>query len=134
MILADVNFAAVFVGALITYLFGWFWYSPKAFGQEWMRGLGYRREEVSMQWYHFLGGFLVSFVTAWVLAALILSLNITDITEGVSFAFWIWLGFIATTFFGGYLWEKKTFNVYLINIGFQLVSLLFLGAFLTYWR
>lgn len=131
---ADLNLVAVFIAAVVTYLFAWFWYSYKAFGQEWSRGLGYRSEELNMQWYHFVGGFLVSFVTAWVFAGIINHYNILDVREGVELGFWIWLGFIVTTFFSGYLWEKKTFNVFLINIGFQLISLLFLGAFLTYWR
>lgn len=134
MILADVNFIAVFIGALAVYLLGWFWYSSKAFGQEWIRGLGYRSEELSMQWYHFVGGFLTAFVTAWVFAGLIDFFDILDVLDGMQLGFWIWLGFIATTCFGGYLWERKTFNVYLINVGYHLVSLLFLGAFLTYWN
>ncbi len=134
MVLTDVNFAAVFIATLAVYLFGWFWYSPKAFGKAWIRGLGYRKEEITMQWYHLLGGFAVTFLTAWILAALIRNFAIIEIQAGVSFAFWIWLGFIFPSFFAGYLWEKKTFTVFLINVGFQLVSLLFFGAFLTYWR
>lgn len=133
MILTEVNFVSILIGALATYLLGWFWYSPKVFGHEWIRGLGYRSEEISVQWYHFVGGFLVAFVTAWIFAGLINYFEIDEIKEGVQLGFWIWLGFIATTCFSGYLWERKTFNVYLINIGYHLVALLFLGAFLTYW-
>lgn len=133
MNLSDVNLVSVFIGAIITYLLGWFWYSPRVFGHEWMRGIGFRAEELSVQWYHFVGGFLVALVTAWVFANLITYFNIVEIGEGVWLGFWLWLGFIATTCFSGFLWERKTFNVYLINVGYHLVSLLFLGAFLTYW-
>ena len=33
-----VSWAAVFVGAIASFLLGWFWYSPKAFGPKWAKG------------------------------------------------------------------------------------------------
>lgn len=132
--LAQVNFISVILASIIVYLLGWFWYSPKVFGKVWMKGLGYRRDEIDMQWYHFLAGFLTIFVTAWVFAGIMQTFMLTDLSEGVELGFWIWLGFVATALFNGFLYQKMTFTVYLVNAGYQLVSLLFLGGFLIYWR
>jgi len=36
----NVNWIAVVVGAVLSFLLGWFWYSPKAFGTKWADGVG----------------------------------------------------------------------------------------------
>ena len=35
----NVNWLAVCVGAVIAYLLGWLWYSPKLFAEKWMLGV-----------------------------------------------------------------------------------------------
>lgn len=39
-ITTNINWLAVVVGAVIAYLVGWIWYSPKVFGDKWMEGVG----------------------------------------------------------------------------------------------
>ncbi len=39
-ITANVNWIAVGIGAVLSYLLGWFWYSPKLFGTNWAEGVG----------------------------------------------------------------------------------------------
>lgn len=36
----NVNWLAVFVGFIVAFALGWFWYSPKMFGDKWARGIG----------------------------------------------------------------------------------------------
>ena len=40
-----VNWIAVIVGAVIAYILGWLWYSPKLFGTKWAEGVGVSLEE-----------------------------------------------------------------------------------------
>jgi len=35
---ANVSWAAIIVGAVVAFLVGWFWYSPKLFGTKWAEG------------------------------------------------------------------------------------------------
>lgn len=35
-----VNFIAVIVGAVASFLVGWLWFSPKLFGEKWAQGVG----------------------------------------------------------------------------------------------
>ena len=37
---ANVNWIAVIVGAVVAFLVGWLWYSPKLFGNGWAEGSG----------------------------------------------------------------------------------------------
>ena len=39
-ITANVNWLAVIVGAVVAFLLGWLWYSPKLFGTQWAKDVG----------------------------------------------------------------------------------------------
>lgn len=39
-ITTNVNWLAVGIGAVLSYLLGWLWYSPKLFGTKWAEGVG----------------------------------------------------------------------------------------------
>jgi hypothetical protein len=39
-ITANVNWLAVIVGAVLSFLLGWLWYSPMLFGTKWAEGVG----------------------------------------------------------------------------------------------
>ena len=39
-LLAGVNWIGVVVGAVLSFLVGWLWYSPKLFGAKWAEGVG----------------------------------------------------------------------------------------------
>lgn len=39
-IITGVNWLAVCVGAVLAFLLGWLWYSPKLFGKKWAEGVG----------------------------------------------------------------------------------------------
>ena len=39
-ITANVNWLAVIVGAVLSFLLGWLWYSPMLFGKPWAKGVG----------------------------------------------------------------------------------------------
>ena len=38
--MADLNWIAVIVGTVVSFLVGWAWYSPKLFGKGWSEGVG----------------------------------------------------------------------------------------------
>ena len=39
-ITANVNWLAVIIGAVLSFLLGWLWYSPLLFGRKWAEGVG----------------------------------------------------------------------------------------------
>lgn len=39
-IVEGVNWLAVAVGAVVSFILGWLWYSPKLFGEAWAKGVG----------------------------------------------------------------------------------------------
>ena len=43
----SVSWIAVIVGAVVSFLVGWFWYSPKGFGTKWAEGVGVSLQDAS---------------------------------------------------------------------------------------
>ncbi|MBI2024215.1 DUF1761 domain-containing protein [Candidatus Giovannonibacteria bacterium] len=134
----DVNFTAVLVAAIVSMIAGMVWYNPKLFGKSWMEGMGFtpdymnKQQERGMGKYYFMS-FIGSILTAYILAYFIKVLVAVDFFGAFQTAFWIWLGFIATTLFGQILWDGKTAKVYFINAGYQLVNLFAMALVLVFW-
>ena len=66
-ITANVNWMAVFVGAVLAYGLGWLWYSPMGFGKKWAEGVG---TELAGTWGMpagaLVGQAIGTFLLAWV--------------------------------------------------------------------
>ena len=43
----NVNWLAVGIGSLLSFLLGWLWYSPKLFGTKWAEGVGVSLDKAS---------------------------------------------------------------------------------------
>ena len=82
-------------------------------------------------------GYVIMFIAlllmAYILSHFVDYTEANSIVEGMTAGFWIWLGFLATTMIGSFLWEDKPFTLYLINVGHYLVVLLVMGAILAWW-
>jgi len=50
---------------------------------------------------------------------------------GLDLGFTMWIGFIAPIMFGIVLWERKPVRLYLLNVMFQLISLLVMAVILS---
>ncbi len=78
-------------------------------------------------------GFLSQFVMATVLAHISGFVLVIYVSEALQLAFWLWLGFLATTMLGTVLWEMKSPKFYAINAGYWLVVLMLMSVILTVW-
>lgn len=127
------DFVAVIVVTILNNTLAMAWYSPKFLGTLWAKEHQFDLETLKPTALHFAGAILVSFLTAFVFSLIINWVGVATSWEGILLAFLIWLGFVVTTHFSGVIWAKKPLKVYLIDTGFQLVSLLMMGAILGYW-
>ena len=134
-----INYLAVFIASIVTMVLGVAWYSHSLFGKAWMKGMGMTQEKMEKlqketpKGMYFLA-FIGSFVMAFVLAHFVQAWNVQDTSGALALAFWVWLGFIATTMINSILWEGKSFKFYLINTSYQLVSLASMALILTYLK
>lgn len=133
-----INYAAVLVAAIVSFIVGFLWHGP-VFGKQWMKLSGITEKEMKEAQKQsmaprILGAFVQQLVMSFVLAHFVYAWNVTDLSGALQLAFWIWLGFIATVLLNGVLWEKRTVNLYLFNIVYHFVALAVMTAVLALWK
>jgi hypothetical protein len=136
-----INFPAILVASIASFVLGWLWYSDFIFGRRW-RALG----GISEEYHQEMSGdkkqmtksmvlyFISLVLMVGVLARVLFYMGAYGIVDGITTALWMWFGFVVPSMLGMVLWEKKTWCYYLINVGYILLALLASGIILTLWR
>ncbi len=131
----DVNFVAVLLCGVASMVIGFLWYSKMLFGATWMKLSGISEADMkkanSNMPVMYGTMFVASLVMAYVLAHFAKYAGAATLMDGVVAGFWAWLGFVATTMLSGSLFESKPIKLYFINTGYQLVTLVVMGAILV---
>lgn len=132
----DVNFLAILVAGVIHMILGFLWYGP-LFSKPWMKLVGMTQEQAQQ------GGpnpviYLIPFVTAligfYVLALFINAAGMGTPAGGAATGLLAGVGFLATFAGANYLFSTRPFQLYLIDIGYPVLSLVIAGALLGVWR
>jgi hypothetical protein len=128
------NIWAVLVAAVSTFLIGGLWYSPAVFGKAWMRENGFTEEGMKNS------NMVKIFGLAFFLA-LIASVNLAmfmgpedNIGMGAFWGFLAGFGWVATFVGTHYLFERRSFTLFLINAGYSIVALTVMGVILAAWK
>lgn len=137
MLSADINYLAVIVAAIVHMIVGALWFSPALFGKKWMAQTGMTAEKMKAAKANMPKKYVVALISALVMAFItahfINFVGATTLADGIQTAFWIWLGFIATVTLGKVLWDGKPIQLYILENGYNLVSLAIMGAILALW-
>ena len=128
------NWVAIIIAAVAQFVIGWIWYGP-LFGKTWMSMMGMSQQSMSREGMGktMILTFVGSLVTAAVLSMLVGSMGAKTLNAGIAAGFWAWLGFVATVTLGGVLFAKMSWNLYILNNAYYLVSLAVMGAILAKW-
>jgi len=129
-----INWWAVLAAAVARMVLGAIWYSPPLFFNRWMALTGITHAEMNRRMPMLL---LVDFVCAvligFVLVHAVRYAGAVGVAQGAVVGFFNWLGFVATVTLGITLYEKKPFALFAITNGWQLISLMVMGAILAGW-
>jgi hypothetical protein len=127
MAVPEINVLAVIIAALSTMVVGTVWYTPKVFGNYWMRTArvnpsGEAKDAVKP---------ILSFISAWVLAG---SAAIAQEFYGGNFlvntlitAIILWAGFTASRFVTHDAFEGRPAGLTVLNVAHELVTFLVMG-------
>lgn len=133
----EINYLAVVAAAVLSMVIGFLWYGPNLFGKQWMKLMGYTKESMEKAKEGMGKTYAISFfgalVMAYVLSHIIDYAQATSMVSGMQAGFWSWLGFVAPVQMTEALFGNKKWNLYYINTGYQLASLLVMGAVLAVW-
>lgn len=130
-----INYWAVLVAAISTFILGGLWYSPMLFGKAWMKENGFIDEDLKKH------SPLLKFGTSLILS-LIMALNLavflgdskTDLAWGITAGSLAGIGWVATSIGIIGVFENKSWRYILINAGYKTVAFIIMGAILGAWR
>ena len=133
-----VNYLAILVSAAAVFAIGAVWYSTAMFARPWATANGYTPQKLEAMKKRMVLRFGISFLSYLVMAAmlsvLIYNLDIDTAAGGAKLGGVVWLGFAATTGLTGNLFSDKPITAWVIDAGYQLVSLIVMGITLAVWR
>ena len=129
-----INYWAVIVAAVSAFVLGGVWYSPLMFEKPWMKELGFTKEGMKNTNMLKIYGiaFILMFIIAFNLAAFIGTES--DWKYGMMAGALAGIGWVAAAIGVNYLFERKSFRLFLINAGYMAVSLTIMGAILGAWH
>jgi hypothetical protein len=128
------NWLAVIGAAAAAVALGFLWYGP-LLGRQWMALMGFT--QASMEEARRKGmtlNYVLMAISALVMAYVLgVFTSVVTPTDALFLAFWLWLGFVATTLVGQVLWEGKSWTLYAINAGYYFISMLLMAAIFAWW-
>jgi hypothetical protein len=139
-----INYLAVLVAAVAYFFIGAIWYMV-LFGKPWGKLMGFdklsKKEQDAKKKtmgrsmvFNFLAVLLTTYCMAFSVASGASFYHVSGVVLGLQTGFWIWLGFIVTSQINIVLWDGKPFKLYLINVGYYLVSYLAVATILAVWQ
>lgn len=136
----QVNYVAVFMAGVVSMVVGFLWYSPFFFGKPWMKLMGLNakdmKEAQKKMGPMYALSFAVTLVTAVVLYHVMTysgAYNHYDkMMLALSTGFWVWVGFVAPVQVTEVIFGGKKWNLFFINTGYQLVSLVAMALVLAF--
>jgi len=131
---AKLNFLAILATAAATFLVGGLWYSPVLFGKAWQRETGLT--DAALKARNPMKIFGPAFVLALLMAFNLAAFLGPDATLGfaVAAAFAAGFGWVALGMGVTYLFEARSYKLWLIDAGYHAVSFTLMGAILDLWK
>jgi len=137
MQLSDINFLAVIVAALSAFAIGSVWYSPLMFSKAWQSALGLSDDDIKNANMFLIFGtsFILMLIMAIGLALLFLVLNPNGSTWmlGLKQGLFIGVFFISTSYGVNILYQRKSFKLWAIDSGYQVLLLGLMGTIIGAW-
>lgn len=132
---STINYLAVLVAALSTFLIGGLWYSPLLFGKAWMRANNFTAAEVEKfsKARMFGWSFVFALVMAFTLAMFLASPG-TTVTWGMAAGALTGVGWVAMAEGIIGVFENKSWAYIAINGGYMIIAFVVMGAIIGAWR
>lgn len=126
----EVNWLAIIAATVASFIVGGLWYSPLLFAKSWQKEAGLTDEQISgaNMVRTFAGAFFLMFLAAMVFAMFLgpdPSLGFGSAAGLAAGLFWV-----ATSLGVNYLFEQRSFRLWLINGGYNVVTFTVIGAVL----
>lgn len=128
----SVNWAAVIVATLATFVVGFLWYGP-LFGVSWQRLVGF--SDADLQEGNMALTFGLAFVLEFIIATLLAMLLPAPRTAGTGLRYGLLIGagFVATAMGVNSLFSRDPLSLWAIDAGYMVVVFMVIGAIIGAW-
>lgn len=129
----EFNIWAVLAAAASGFVLGGLWYSPALFGKAWQREIGLSDEQLAKANMALIFG--LSFVLC-VIASFVFAMFLgprPPLALGLGAGFSAGLCWVGASFGINYLFERKSFKLFLINAGYHTLQFTLIGLILALW-
>ena len=134
MFFEGISYIAAIIATVVSTALGFVWYSPYLFGNRWIKEMGTTFDAIKernmtkkgMAFVHSLG-FIGTLLTAIILAAFFNTAFVVGISGLFLAGSLVWLGFMAPIMVNEVIYGGKSWMLFSINAGYQLVSLLIMS-------
>ena len=132
----QVNYLAILVVGIISYLLGALWYSPPLFAKQWMNAIGKTEKDLKdgASATTYVITFVVWIISSYLLAVFVHYSGASSFGHGMLAGFLCWFGFYALLSLMMSLFEQKPKQLWLINASYVLVAQLISGGILAIWK
>lgn len=133
---SGINYWAVLVVWLLYMGVGAYWYSTKGFAKQWAKHTGVDllkipQDQATSIILSVAGS---SLLQAFLLAAVLNTINVESVLSGVIIGITIWLGFTAATTVGVTLYSQKSWKFLWLNASYFLVVMTAASALYSAWK
>ncbi len=125
------NYWIIIATGLIAFVLSGIWYSPIVFGEVWETYRNPPNPEIPKWTMAFAP--LRELIVAYVLAELILLLNLAQYKNTLKLDFLLWISFHAVGMAGAILWDHMQWQLGAVHAGDWLMKMTFMGIVLTKW-
>jgi len=134
-LLMNLNWLAVLVATIANFAIGALWYSV-LFGKAWIKEMGWEGKEEEIKentnMAMTLGG---SFVLSMIIAiSLALLPHTSSMIGGIKIALLLAIGVSIASMWKGYLFEKRSIKMVMINGGHEIATFVAMGAIIGAWH
>lgn len=138
MDLSGFNIWEIIVAALAGFVVGALWYSPLLFGKSWQQQVGLSDDDLKQANMPLIFGlgFVLNVIVAFALSFFveIFMMLGSNAWLGGLFAGVLALVFVATTFGVNYLFARRSLRLYLIDIGYMVLTFFVMGVIIGAWH
>lgn len=121
----------ILIFSLQDFLLGFLWFSPLLFAEPWKESVELTDEKINERQMKntnmgklFAIQICFNIISILSLSYLMVNVNPATLSDALTLAFIVWLGFTAGAQFGPVLWESKPITYFLINTGWRLTSMM----------
>src|SRR4051812_31052727 len=138
MTVPSINYIAVILATLSSMVVGAVWYTPKVFGNYWMRLSGVKPTgKMSDATRPIIVTVIVSFITAWVLAgAVFISFKFyggSFLANALITGLVLWAGFTAARFVTHDQFDRRPWQLTVLNVVHELVTIMIMALIIGVW-